>query len=157
MRGSEGIYRQSPKLHKELRALIVLACLLAPVGALVIAMRSSSSAQSAIPAAESAEAELDPPAFTPPAKEDAKSEAMIDFQSSQPSQSQSPTTSLRVNNQPVQVPDNGSTHQVMTDSNGTTTIDISNSSTTTNGSSSSSMDVEINTDSTVTSENDSGP
>lgn len=157
MGNGEGVYRQSPTLRRELRALIILACLLAPVGALVIAMRSGSSNQAALPAAESAKVEPDPPALAPPAKEEMQSEATINFQSSQSSQAAAPTTNLKVNNQSVEVPTNGSTHQVMSDSNGTTTIDISNSSTMTGGSSSSSTDVEINTDSSVTSRTDSGP
>jgi hypothetical protein len=139
--------------------LIVLACIIAPIAVLVIAARSSSSAHSAVPitpVSNSAETEPNAPVTTPPASGDIQSESSIDLHSSQASPEQ-PATKLWVNNQPVEVPDNGSTHKVMTNDNGTTTVDISSSSSMTGGSSSSSTNIEVNTDATATTETDPGP
>jgi hypothetical protein len=54
-------------------------------------------------------------------------------------------TSVKINNQPVDMPANGVVHQVVNDTNGTTTIDVSSDSKSSGTSSSnSSMNIQVN-------------
>lgn len=56
------------------------------------------------------------------------------------------STSIIVNNQPVEVPENGSVHKTITNNNGTTQVDISvNSSNNGSSFSSSSSSIQMNT------------
>lgn len=57
-------------------------------------------------------------------------------------------TELKVNSQPIDIPTNGTTHKVIQDSNGTTTIDVSvDSNTSGSSSNNTSTSVEVNSNS----------
>lgn len=57
-------------------------------------------------------------------------------------------TELKVNSQPIDIPKNGTTHKVIHDNNGTTTIDVSaDSSTSGSSSNNTSTRVEVNSNS----------
>ena len=62
-----------------------------------------------------------------------------------------PNTQVRINNQPVAVPDNGTLHKTVPTNNGNTSVDISVDSNTT-GSSTSNSSSSIQLDTTSTSE-----
>lgn len=70
---------------------------------------------------------------------------------------QSPLTTVKINNQPVDMPASGVIHQVIDNSNGTTTIDVSSDSKSSGtGSSNSSMNIQVNSVSQSSSTTESG-
>lgn len=160
MTSLDGVIAVPKGLKREARRLVVIAFLLAPVG--VVAAFSFTQAHPApnaqrtpsstvTPTSAVMNASLAPIAntsITSASHTSGASSVHINTATTQ-SNATPPITHVQVNDQPVDVPANGSLHKVISSDNGTTTIDVNNQSSNSSSSSSSSMNIQLNSSSTT--------
>lgn len=168
MTSLDGIIAVPKGLKREARRLVLIAFMLAPIGVLATFALTQTHPTPTAQRTVTAPAEppvglaaplMSPSSAAPLATSSKPQSSSIELHATQSGPSQAPTTQLKVNQQPVDVPANGSVHKVISNDTGTTTIDISNSSSSVSDSSSSSTNIQLNaTSNTITnSETSTGP
>lgn len=83
-----------------------------------------------------------------------ESQSTLRVETVQPNANQPPQTTVEVNGQAIDVPNQGSVHRVIQDANGTTTLDLSVDSNVSSGSLESSTSIEFNASSETIVEGD---
>lgn len=133
--------------------ILVISLLLIPASAAVMLVAAKSSpasvqptpAASKVPSAPAAASDtIEAPAATTTTPDQTSAGTSINFSATQTSPATPPTVDLRVNDQPVQVPDDANFHKVIQQGNTTTTLDVSNSSANSQGSTHSSTNINVN-------------
>lgn len=156
--------RDNPSSFAKLLVLLFIAILVLGFWAYSIVMstgamtslRSAAGASETVtaPLRDTTESDITAPATAPGASVDSSSSDNIDLKINSNSSNNSTQTDVQVNGQSIPVPTDGSTHQVIQDDNGKTTVDIDvdsdnsgsssvRSSTNINLKSSSNIDVDI--------------
>lgn len=166
MTSLDGIIPVPHGLKQEIRRLVIIVFMLAPIGVLATVAAigphtgtaSSLTSSPAVPAQHPTVSPFIAPTSPQPAPEPSPASGNIssslELHTSQSATGAAPTTQLKVNNQSVTVPSDGSVHKVMSNDSGTTTLDISNSSSSVSDSSSSSTNIQLNTSSSTFSNNE---
>lgn len=171
MTSLDGIMPFPNDFKREVRRLVVIALIVAPIGVLaslaITQSHSSSVPQRTVTTGPSASL---PPGMMAPltpgltvvnqaeTQSGSHTSASVELHTTQTTANQAPVTKLKVNDQPIDVPPEGNTHKVITNDNGMTTVDISNSSTgETNSSSSTSVQVNTSTNTITNTQTDTGP
>lgn len=103
---------------------------------------------------EAKSSQLPPPEPSPEKSAIHESQSTLRVETVQPDANQPPQTTVEVNGQAIDVPDQGSVHRVIQDENGTTTLDLSVDSNVSSGSSESSTSIEFNASSEAIVEGD---
>lgn len=170
MNSLDGIIRTPKGFKHEARRLITLVFMLAPIGIVGAVMATQgdggqSAARSTVApsvppkAAVPLPTSLQTPVIGSP-NSSQQANTSIELHTNQTSPTQAPVTKVRVDQQAIDIPPDGSVHRVMSTNNGTTTLDVTSS---TSGSSdtstSSSTNIQLNTSSTssTNSQTDTGP
>jgi hypothetical protein len=158
MSGQDGAPKK--RVNKWLASFLIAA----PVGAIAWAATAINGAnqqpQSSVTSDNESQTSLEvqPPQLPPELPQETgaihEHQSSVHVETVQPSSDQPPQTTVEINGQSIDVPDQGNVHKVIQDANGTTTLDLSVDSNVSSGSSESSTNIELNTTSESTVEGD---
>lgn len=174
MASLDGIIAVPKGFKHDIRLLIVVAFMVAPIGVMATLAAVQADSRGTHAASSNVTAPAAPLQTTVPTLSSHPQTPLTpgDLPTSQSNQASSvelhttlknpgqpPVTHLNVNQQSVDVPVDGSVHKVISNGNGTTSIDVSNSSSTVSDSSSSSTSIQVNTSSSssTNSQTSTGP